>query len=170
MNTTALPTGWPHEETGLVVDDWARSSLPPTDWISRPSRSARSPRGFHSKGPGVGAEKTHVAVSPVGSSTQALPSATNATVCERARDPVGHPAGRGWPFASVVTVGERVGPSDPVVPVEGDEGGVGEVPVHAPSVTSAPATSSAVVARTVLMRLRAYSRPIGEPTPAMRAA
>ena len=87
IETTALPTGWPHDEIGSVGEVAVRSVLPLIDSIARPLSRARSPRGFHTNGPGSGAAKRQVATSPAGSSTQAFPPATKATVCEPAAAP-----------------------------------------------------------------------------------
>src|SRR5687768_11818099 len=132
MYTTALPIGRPHEDTGLVEDVPARSCSPATDSICRPFNSARSPRGFHVNGPGAGAGKTQDAAPVSGSSVQAFPPATNATVCARVFAPTGHPPGSGCPSAKVVVTPE--GDGEPVRGRLGEgDGACVDAPVHAAS-------------------------------------
>ena len=67
--------------------------------------------------------------------------------------PAGHPVGKGWPFANLVTVVGDVA----VVPEPEPTGPWEEDPVHAASATSIPAVSRDVVARIDLIRSAPYA-------------
>src|SRR5207342_1476915 len=71
-------------------------------WISKSPSNTRSPCGPHANGPGSLVVNRHVRRWVDGFIAHARPSATKATVWAVRGAPV-HPAGSGWPFASVAT-------------------------------------------------------------------
>src|SRR5437868_10037038 len=103
--------------------------------MRKPPRSTRSPCGPHANGPGSRTGKRQLRLSVTGSSAQARPEDTNATVCDGSDGPV-HPLGSWVPSGSTAATGEGVPPD---VPVEGEVAGgavggaLGEPWVHAPA-------------------------------------
>src|SRR5947208_1561339 len=104
-NTTARPIGWPQPNVVARASIGGRSgasALRPR--TRKPPRSTRSPCGPHANGPGSRTANRHETASVVGSSAQARPAETNATVCEAAA-PFGHPLGSGEPSARIAPTG-----------------------------------------------------------------
>src|SRR5437867_642822 len=135
-NTTASPIGCPHPNVAGPVSIGGRfgasADRPRT---RKPPRSTRSPCGPHANGPGSRTGKRQLSVSVAGSSAQARPEDTNATVCEGSGGP-GHPLGSGVPSARTAAAGEGVPLDVPVdEEVTGGAGGgaLGEPWVHAPA-------------------------------------
>ena len=94
-------------------------------------------------GPVVGAGKRQVASPLSGSSAQAFPPATKATVCARTSAPIGHPAGSTSPFANVVMIVEG---GEEVDPEADGEGACDDDPVQAASATVSYSAANVFIA------------------------
>src|SRR5436189_2754546 len=104
-STTARPIGCPQSNvpgSAAIPGRSGESAFSPR--TRNPPRSTRSPCGPHANGPGSRTGNRQLSVSVVGSSAQARPPDTNATVWDGSEGPL-QPLGSGLPSASTAAAG-----------------------------------------------------------------
>src|SRR6185436_1985983 len=133
-NTTARPIGCPQSNVAGAAAIPGRSGASALSPRTRnPPRRTRSPCGPHANGPGSRTGNRQLSVSVVGSSAQARPPDTNATVWDGSDGPL-QPLGSGLPSARTAAVGAGMPPGVPAEVAGGAVGGALGVPwVHAPT-------------------------------------